>query len=89
MWDDVNYPFPNYDGDTVEVWEGISNFVLHFIVHVITFPSWDWKFIYASKSGPRNLDRGQRIDENCSARKYFYLLNTILGNHMVSVYLGH
>ena len=25
MWDDITYPFPNFNGATVEVWEWISN----------------------------------------------------------------
>ena len=29
-----NYPFPN--GATVEVWKWVSNFISHFIMHVIT-----------------------------------------------------
>ena len=31
------YPFPNFNGATVEVWEWISNFIPHFI----TYPCWD------------------------------------------------
>ena len=26
MWDEIIYPFLNFSGCTVEVWEGISNF---------------------------------------------------------------
>ena len=26
VWDEISYPFPNFNGATVEVWEWISNF---------------------------------------------------------------
>ena len=41
MWDEITYPFPNFNGATVEVWEWISNFIPHFTGHVITYPYWD------------------------------------------------
>ena len=36
MWDEIIYPFPNYKGCTVEVWEWISNLFPHFIGHMIS-----------------------------------------------------
>ena len=36
---DITYPFPNLNGDAIEVWEWISNFTLLFSGHVITYPS--------------------------------------------------
>ena len=41
MWDEITYPFLNFNGSTVEVKEWISNFILHFTGHVITYPCWD------------------------------------------------
>ena len=40
MWDELTYryPLPNFNGCTVEVWELISSFILHFTVQVITYP---------------------------------------------------
>ena len=32
VWDQITYPFPNFNGATVEVCEYISNFVLHTII---------------------------------------------------------
>ena len=32
LWDEATYSFPNFNGATVEVWEGISNFIPHFIL---------------------------------------------------------
>ena len=41
MWDEVTYPFPNFNGATVEVWEWISNFSPHLIMDIITYPCRD------------------------------------------------
>ena len=30
LWDESTYPFPNFNGSTVEVWEGICNFITYF-----------------------------------------------------------
>ena len=43
MWDDITCSFPNFNGAAVEVWEWMSNFILHFIGHVITSPCRDNK----------------------------------------------
>ena len=39
--DEITYPFPNFNGATVEVWEWISNFIPLFTVQIITYPCWD------------------------------------------------
>ena len=31
MWDEITYPFPNFNGATVEVWVRICNLTLHFV----------------------------------------------------------
>ena len=41
MWDEITYPFPNFNGATVEVWEWTSNFIPHLIMDFITYPCWD------------------------------------------------
>ena len=51
VWDEITYPFPNFNGDTIEVWEWISNFNPHFIWHVITYPCWNVDLIHVSKRG--------------------------------------
>ena len=38
MRDEITFPFPNFNGCTVEVWEWISNYIPHFTGHVITYP---------------------------------------------------
>ena len=42
-WDEMTYPFPNFNGCTVEVWEWISNLISHFIGRVITYACWDMR----------------------------------------------
>ena len=31
LWDEITHPFPNLNGRTDDVWEWISNFILHII----------------------------------------------------------
>ena len=37
VWDEITYPFLNFNGGTVEVYEWISNFIPHIIMDVITY----------------------------------------------------
>ena len=39
LWDEITNTFPKFNGVLVEVWEGISNVIPHFTVHVITYSS--------------------------------------------------
>ena len=32
MWDEITFPFPNFNGANVEVWGWIRNFITHFIM---------------------------------------------------------
>ena len=41
MRDEINHPFPNFNGCAVEVREWIQNFIPHFKLDVITYPCWD------------------------------------------------
>ena len=41
IWDEITYPFLNFNGATVEVWEWISNFIPLITGRVITYPCWD------------------------------------------------
>ena len=41
VWDEITYPFWDFNGVAVEVSEWISNFIPHFSGHVITYPFWD------------------------------------------------
>ena len=42
LWCEITYPFPNFNGCTVEVWEWISNFIPHSVMDVISSPCWDY-----------------------------------------------
>ena len=41
VWDEITYPFQNYNGATVKVWEWKSHFIPHFIMDVIIYPCQD------------------------------------------------
>ena len=41
MWEEITYPFPNFNGTTVEVCEWMGNYVRLFTGHVITYACWD------------------------------------------------
>ena len=51
MWDKVTYPFPNFNGATVEVWEWKRNSITHFIIDIIIFSMLGLKLIHISKRG--------------------------------------
>ena len=38
MCGEITYPFQDFNGCTVEVYEWISNFIPYFITDVITYP---------------------------------------------------
>ena len=39
VWDKITYPFTNFNGSTVELWEWLNNFISHIIMDVIIL-SW-------------------------------------------------
>ena len=41
VWGEIMYPSPNLKVAKVEVWEWLSNFIVHFLGRVITYPCWD------------------------------------------------
>ena len=52
VWDEITYPFPNFNGTAVEVWEWISNFILLTFYNGCNYLSMlSLKSIYVSK-GP-------------------------------------
>ena len=44
LWDEITYPFPNFNGATIGVWEWVSYFISHIIMDVITYSSWDLSY---------------------------------------------
>ena len=55
MWDEITYPFLNYNGATVEVKEWISNFIPHFTWVCDYLSMLGLKLIHVIKRGPRSL----------------------------------
>ena len=41
VWVEISCPFPNFNGEAVEVWEWISNFIPNLTRNVVTYPYWD------------------------------------------------
>ena len=41
VWDEITYPFLNFNDATVQVKEWIGNFIPLFTVYVVTYPCWD------------------------------------------------
>ena len=37
VWDEITYPFPNFNGCIMEVWEWVSNFIQQFIMDIIIY----------------------------------------------------
>ena len=44
VWDEITYLFPNFSSATIEIWEWIRNFILHFTGHVISRPCWGYNW---------------------------------------------
>ena len=38
---EISYPFPNFGGATIDIWERISNYITHFKMDLITYPCWN------------------------------------------------
>ena len=55
VWDEITYPFSNFNTSTVEVWEWIRNFNPHFTGHVITYPFWGQSILVIFKGSPGRL----------------------------------
>ena len=49
VWNEITYPFPNFNGCSNEVWEWISNFFPSFSIDVITEINISKLLIYVSK----------------------------------------
>ena len=41
VWNEMIYPFPNFNGYTIKVWEWIDDFIPHFIMDVVSYPGED------------------------------------------------
>ena len=52
VWDGITYPFPNFNGCTVQVWEWIDNLSQRFMMDLITYPCWDGNYSLLVKGAP-------------------------------------
>ena len=52
LWNEITYPFQNFNGATVDVREWLSNFIRHFINYVITYPRWNLSSDMLVKGAP-------------------------------------
>ena len=41
VWDEITYPFSNFNDAVIQVWEWVSSFIANFTGHVVTYPCWD------------------------------------------------
>ena len=41
MWDEIIYPFPNFNGIIAEIRERLNDFIPHFDMDLITYPCLD------------------------------------------------
>ena len=67
VWDEITYPFPNFDGCIGEVWKWISKFISYLVMGVITHATWTW--IHVSK-GESVEKRGASGKRKSRCRKY-------------------
>ena len=65
MWDEITYPFPNFNGATVEVCEWMTNFILHLTEYVIIIHARTKANIFFSKMGP--CAKGKQSDFELTA----------------------
>ena len=54
VWDEIIYPFPNFNEVTIGVWEWISNSIPHFTGYVY-IRMLGLKLIHVSNSGPSSV----------------------------------
>ena len=57
VWVEIIYPFSNFNGSTIEVWEWLSNFIPHFNDECNYLSILGLKWIHASKRGSRPHQR--------------------------------
>ena len=77
LWDGITYPFPNFNGATIEVWEWLSNFVPHFTWHFIAYPisMVGLKLIHVNKRGQGFRTGGKQSSSKLSDVSREYLEN--------------
>ena len=62
LWDEVTYPFPNFNSCTVEVLEWIDNFIPHIKTYLMTYlcRHWSWSMLVKWAPGSlKNISSGE------------------------------
>ena len=49
VWDDITYPFWNFNSEAIDFWEYISNFIPHFTWHVNSYPYYNQHYTMLGK----------------------------------------
>ena len=73
VWDEITYPFPNFNVCTFEVWEWIGNFIPHFTMDVNTDLCWDLGSTMLVKGTPD-------ITNSLADRVLYDFMSTIIQN---------
>ena len=53
---EITYPFSNFNGSNVEVWEWTSNLIVYFIMDVIAYPCWYLSYFMLVKGATGQLE---------------------------------
>ena len=75
VWDEITYPFPNFNGCTVEVSEWISNFTPQFIMWVIAYPCWGSSKTFSVKGSPDWIRKWWRFTRDLNRRPFWKMVS--------------
>ena len=81
VWDQITYPFPNFNSWAVEVWEWISNVIPHFIMNVIIYSCWNWSWSMSIK-GASDLAGSQVGCVVCTQHCVFIIMLPLWTNRL-------
>ena len=78
VWDEITDPSPNFNSAPVEVWEWISNFILHFTGHIIMYPCRDqnWVLVKGAKYTARYSQKNNSY-HNCGSEIWVSFVSVI------------
>ena len=52
VWDEITYPFWNFNSAAIDFWEYVSNFIPYFTGHVNTYPYYNQRYAMLKKGAP-------------------------------------
>ena len=67
VWDEITYPFRNFNYCSVEVWEWINDFISHFMIDAIIYRCWDlnWSILVNGVPGNNEIYTRQTGSTSC------------------------